>query len=349
MNDHDERSGDQGSRLRSGGAAVMEQENILFGPKRVCVIVCGMHRTGTSAVTRVINLLGADVAKDLVPPQVDNIRGFWEPRELVRIHNELLQALGSSSADPLPLPDDWLNSPAAERAQRQLTGVIDAEFSESRLFVVKDPRVARLLPLWLKLLDDIGVGAAVVIPFRNPLEVAASLEKRDHMPAGTSMLLYLESYLKAELASRGKRRCFVSYDQVLRDWRQLERKLQELLGVRLPARGADQAAAVERFLSPNLRHHWHCNGELRGFADAPPSIIAKLFDVLNDAAVTDDGPRLQMRFDELRKSADDAATLFRELVVGERERARSFELSASWRVTAPLRWVKSGVLHRRHP
>ena len=76
--------------------------------KRTCVIVCGMHRTGTSAVARVVSLLGADVPKDLVSPDPDNVRGYWEPSAVVRVHNQLLDALGSSSADPLPLPMNWL-------------------------------------------------------------------------------------------------------------------------------------------------------------------------------------------------------------------------------------------------
>ena len=345
MNEQDERSKTNG--FSSHAAALSEQEAMLFGPRRTCIIVCGMHRTGTSAVSRIVNLLGADIANDLVPPKEDNIRGFWEPREVVRIHNELLRALGTSSADPLPFPEGWLESSFADRAQRELTQVIESEFADSRLFTVKDPRLARLLPLWFRLLDSLGIGAVVAIPFRNPLEVAASLGKRDRMAPGTAMLLYLESYLQAELASRGRRRCFVSFDQALRDWRVLERKLRDELRLTLPSRSAEQTAEIERFLSPNLRHHWLSRGDLHGVSGAP-GMIAELFDALNDAAITDDGQRLETAFDGLRKRADDAAMLFRELVVGERERVKAFEHSASWRVTAPLRWMKSGVLHGRH-
>ena len=320
-----------------------DQSAPLFGPRRICVIVCGMHRTGTSAVSRLINLLGADIAKDVEPPKEDNIRGFWEPREIVRIHNNLLEALDSSSADPLPLPPDWLQSPFAERALRELTGVVESEFADSRLFTVKDPRLARLLPLWFKLLDDLSIRAVVVIPFRHPSEVAASLEKRDRMAPGTAMLLYLESYLQAELASRGRRRCFVSYDQLLADWRQLERKLTDQLDVRLPQASARLLAEVEHFLSPDLRHHWHNRGELRGMTDAPP-IMAELFDILLKAEITDDGGHLHKTFDDLSKRVDDEMRLFREFAIAERKKVLTVERSASWRLTAPLRWVNSNVL-----
>ena len=53
----------------------------------------------------------------------------------------------SSSADPLPLPDDWIKTPFARQARERLAGLIQSEFRDSSLFVVKDPRISRLLPL----------------------------------------------------------------------------------------------------------------------------------------------------------------------------------------------------------
>jgi hypothetical protein len=112
--------------------------------RRTCIIVCGMHRTGTSAAARVVSLLGADLPKDLVSPKAD-VRGYWEPRAVVRVHNQLLEALGTSSADPLPLPRDWLELACTQQAKAKLVGIIESEFSESRLFVVKDPRIPKVL------------------------------------------------------------------------------------------------------------------------------------------------------------------------------------------------------------
>ena len=88
---------------------------------KVCIIVAGMHRSGTSAVTRVINLLGADIAADLLPAVVsENDRGFWESRAVFDIHNNFLRALGSYYADPLPLPERWWETQAAAAAKRHL-------------------------------------------------------------------------------------------------------------------------------------------------------------------------------------------------------------------------------------
>jgi hypothetical protein len=310
--------------------------------RRTCTIVCGMHRTGTSAVARVVSLLGADLPKDLVPANAGNVRGHWEPRAVVRVHNQLLEALGTSSADPLPLPKDWLEMACTQQAKARLTSIIAAEFSESRLFVVKDPRIAKVLPLWLKLLDDLDVDAAVVIPFRHPLEVAASLKTRDNMSLATALLLYVDSYLNAELSSRGRRRCFVSYDQLLSDWRYLQRKLAGILKGKLQEETSGSSLEIERYLSPDLRHHQHDRDDLMRLADAPP-IVGELYDLLNEAASSHDSIQLHRSFDRLRQSVDASAVLYRNYVVDERAKwqaeVNQFESSKSWQLTAPLRWM----------
>src|SRR5436190_24368529 len=123
---------------------------------KLCIIVAGMHRSGTSAITRLINLLGADIARDLLPGQQENNpRGFWEATAVIEIHDRLLAALGSSYNDADSLPQNWIQSGAAHAAKLELTKEIEKEFSASLLFVVKDPRIGRLLPLWLSLLDEL--------------------------------------------------------------------------------------------------------------------------------------------------------------------------------------------------
>src|SRR5688500_11885035 len=73
--------------------------------RRTAILVCGMHRSGTSAFTRVVNLLGARLPEPLMPPEPENNeRGFWESPQLHRLHEQLLQATGSSWDDVSALP-----------------------------------------------------------------------------------------------------------------------------------------------------------------------------------------------------------------------------------------------------
>src|SRR5437016_6521332 len=108
------------------------QESQLAAPapdqrSRTCIIVAGMHRSGTSATARVVNLLGADIASDLLPAVAGvNDRGFWESETTFGIHDQLLNRLGSSWDDPFPLAEGWLASGAAQWAK----GLILAQINQ---------------------------------------------------------------------------------------------------------------------------------------------------------------------------------------------------------------------------
>ena len=47
------------------------------------LMVLGMHRSGTSALTRIFSLLGADLPKNLMPPSPANKTGYWESQDLM--------------------------------------------------------------------------------------------------------------------------------------------------------------------------------------------------------------------------------------------------------------------------
>src|SRR5262249_27380212 len=139
-------------------------------------------------------------------------------------------ALGSAWHDPFPLAAGWRDTGAAHEAKRAIRDQIEKEFGDSRMFVVKDPRLTRVLPLWLEVLDELSIQPIIVIPFRNPIEVAASLERRDGLPLAQSLLAYLQGNLEIERASRGRRRLFQLYDDLISDWRVFAEKLAAIGG-----------------------------------------------------------------------------------------------------------------------
>jgi hypothetical protein len=64
-----------------------------------------------------------------------------------------------------------------------LVEFLEREFSTTRLFVIKDPRMCRFVPLWLDATREFGAEPKAIIPVRNPIEVAASLLRRDGLRA----------------------------------------------------------------------------------------------------------------------------------------------------------------------
>src|SRR6185312_3667992 len=62
---------------------------------RQALLVLGMHRSGTSALTRVLGLSGAALPRHKMAPAEDNMLGFWEPQPIVDAHDSFLRQAGT--------------------------------------------------------------------------------------------------------------------------------------------------------------------------------------------------------------------------------------------------------------
>ncbi len=223
---------------------------------RTGVLVAGMHRSGTSALTRVLTLAGCDLPRTLVEARPDNVAGFWESQLIVDLNDEILASAGSYWDDWRPFDRDWYESPAAGPFRDRALDVLRQEYGESRLFVLKDPRICRLLPFWTDALARLDVQPCAVLPIRSPLDVAASLEARNGIDPFVAYLIWLRHVLAAEADSRGLPRAHVRYDELLSDAPAALDRICRDLGLALPRRGGPATEAdIDAFLSPDLRHH----------------------------------------------------------------------------------------------
>jgi hypothetical protein len=220
-----------------------------------CLIVLGVHRSGTSALAGVLSMLGADPGPSLLPAREDNPKGFWEHAEIVAVHEKLLDHLGSAWDDELPLADGWWRQAGVSSYRDALRGIVQRDFSRSALWILKDPRICRLLPLWLDILRDVGARPHFVICLREPGEVAQSLERRDGIPNAKAQLLWLEHLLEAERWSRNYPRVAIAYDQLLADWRAAAQHIVQVLSLPIRIDDPKVNAQIEGFLEPSLRHH----------------------------------------------------------------------------------------------
>lgn len=223
--------------------------------KSQAILVLGMHRSGTSALMRICNLLGVSIGNNLLPPRHDNETGFWEHAEMVDIHDALLKTLGSGWDDIRPLPENWLQLPEVQPFKEQLKQVITRDFEGQSLWGIKDPRLALLAPLWVEILEEMGIEPLFLIPVRYPYDIAGSLHKRDSFPLQKGLLLWLDYLLAAEKASRAKRRVFVSYEGLLTNWRDAMATVTDSLGITWPVTLEKAESSIQDFINPGLQHH----------------------------------------------------------------------------------------------
>lgn len=219
------------------------------------VFVLGMHRSGTSATTRVVNLLGVPTVggDDLLPPAPLNPTGFWESASLNDMNDEILRRFGGDSGRPPRLAAGWELDPRLDglhaRAERRV-----GEAFPTIEWIWKDPRNCLTLPFWRQVTT---ARAVALIVYRNPLEVAASLLAHHAVPKRAALRLW-ERYLHDALFYASDLPAFiVNYGDLVADPALAAVDLHRFLthsGLRLPPPdGASQSVAS--FVTDTLRHY----------------------------------------------------------------------------------------------
>jgi hypothetical protein len=222
---------------------------------RIAYLVLGMHRSGTSAVTQLLGLAGAELPAHVMPGDEHNTKGYFEPWRIALFNDERLRAAGGAWDDVFSFPFRPLPE-ADELAWRSRAEALFAEeYAQVGTALLKDPRVTVLLPLWRPVFEAAGLTLRCVIPVRHPLAVAGSLARRDGFRPEKSALLWAAYMLAAEAYTRDLPRVFVDYDALLSDWRGEVTRIEAAHGSTLPNLTPEAAEAIDSFLSPELRHN----------------------------------------------------------------------------------------------
>jgi hypothetical protein len=237
--------------------------------RRDVIFLLGMGRSGSSALARVLSLCGGALPLDMLSPNFANPTGYWEPSRAVALNDTFLEVHGSSWYDgSLTLQTGLVG--AAERRDfiAEIAEFLSNGFENRGPIVLKEPRITALLPYWNEAAVELGLTVKVIHVFREPGEVAHSLAARDGLSAAHSFALWLKYNLVGERDTRGARRIFVSYDEIMRDWESVAARCIAKLELAL-AVGDETKRVVAKFLSPVLRHH-------RSAATDVPAIGASL-------------------------------------------------------------------------
>ncbi len=251
------------------------------------VIILGMHRSGTSALARCVNLMGPTVGpvEALFSPAPDNPRGFWENVQLTDLNGEILSACGGSSTVPPHLVENWWKAPHLDELKGRCRAALSGLFGNSTNWCWKDPRTCLTLPLWLELIAPRPV---IVFIHRHPLEVARSLQKRDALATADSLCLW-NVYVCHALANMSGLPVFaLGFDDLLSSPMDLLARLTAFLGRHgVEGIAVPDETAVREFLTPELRH-WRLNEEADGRSEQIAPDHLELQQVLRSLPQTSD-------------------------------------------------------------
>jgi hypothetical protein len=314
--------------------------------RRKAILVVGASRSGTSLIAHLLHKLGAETGADLLGAGYGNPLGHWEPRTLVALNDEALSAMGLSWEDPRARPRGWFQSREAHKLTLKLVEHINELFGTGQLFVIKDPRLTRILPLYLSALDILDIEPVVVLQSRHPEEAAASLVARDGFTTAVAELLWLRCVAEAEFDSRQCKRTWVLFDELANDLEHTLVRLTAELQISWPTSLEERLMDLRRIIKPRFVHQRRTNSE-----SGQKPLVSDLWAGIQAAARADD-THAQHIFNAVWQSLDELdywGTAFSN--VGEKcgfEAGRQAVFQTrSWKLSAPFRALAERLLNQK--
>jgi len=220
------------------------------------IVILGMHRSGTSVITRGLEVLGVELGNNLHPAGHDNPTGFWEDKECLEINNELLSHLNSSYDSLSDTSNKLFRDSAVDSLSLRAVNLVCRKLSEHNgLWGFKDPRTCRTLNFWKNVFNIVNCKTSFVIVVRNPVSVASSLEVRNKTPREKSYFLWLQHNISAILGTCGSPRVVVDYDRFLESPLFQLQRISRVLDLQSPDLNDDRVSGyLEKFVNKRLRH-----------------------------------------------------------------------------------------------
>ncbi|HTU19267.1 MAG TPA: sulfotransferase [Gemmataceae bacterium] len=137
-------------------------------PAALCIV--GMHRSGTSVVSALLQSSGLDIGQRLLGATVGNVKGHFEDLDFFQLHVQILKSqritsTGFTLQRDLPIGKAHVRRARALIAERRRRGVA---------WGWKDPRTTLFLDFWQEMVPE----AHFLILYRCPWDVVDSFSRR---------------------------------------------------------------------------------------------------------------------------------------------------------------------------
>lgn len=256
------------------------------------LILTGMHRSATSLVASLLQRAGVQLGAQLLEPNLQNPRGFFEDVELYNFHESVLHSRGKS----ILVDRTWAFTPTAE--ENAEADALIATRAQSALWGWKDPRTSLLLEFWHSKLPD----AHFLFVYRHPFDVLLSLMRRGEWYM-SGLLEGLEAWYTyncalAEFHAQYPQQtllcnCYAIVDHI----QELEARVQERFGLDL---NLDAAARDAQYQPDELRRAslaWEAESVLQVVHPEACALYARLNEIAEmpaaPAAVAASSPELE--------------------------------------------------------
>ena len=260
------------------------------------IVVLGSGRSGTSLVMQLLHALGMQVSENLTEASVANPLGPFEDKEIFDLHSSLIHALGGHVS--APMPDGWLQNKVTIGAIRQLGALIKSRLENVEgLFGFKDPKTSMLIPLWVRVFNNLKLTPAYILAVRDPSAMVASFLRHYDKSAYMAELIWLVRMVEALENTAAD--CFVAHYE---DWfaapKPLAQGLLHYTGLNQYFKG-DLSEVVAQTVKPNLNRASKDDYEIKN------PYVLNLYEVLKECHGAEfDRNRVMAVVKECRKVID---------------------------------------------
>jgi len=185
------------------------------------IIVLGMHRSGTSMLSKVLSNLGIEMGSDGVGKEIYNIEGHYEDGEMLALNKEILSYLGGG----------WDNLPNEEIVNKNKNYILNKYLyfvsKKNGTWGVKEPR----LSIFAHFLHQTLSNPKYIFMIRDELDVAKSLKARNNLTIkqGIELKYQYDEIIKSFLSD--KEYLLIKYNELQSNPREELFRLSEFLGV----------------------------------------------------------------------------------------------------------------------
>lgn len=248
------------------------------------VVICGMHRTGTSTITKSLETLGINLGNNLLEPMAGvNEKGFFEDRDFININEEILKRFNSSWHSLVCVPQKKLLSNEVKDLREQALKLTSSRIQLFPRYGIKDPRFSILLPFWQDIFNELNLKVWYILPCRDPISVALSLQKRDEFSFAKSFYLWQQHILSSIEYTTDQDLLVIDYNRVIDSPAGEIRRLADFLGVQDALDPQKLEEYQQSFLDRDLQHARFTEEQISSNEDLP-SFVKELYSFLHSLA-----------------------------------------------------------------
>jgi lipopolysaccharide biosynthesis protein len=222
---------------------------------RKCIVVLGMHRSGTSAMAGLLEIFGVYLGENLLREnnEKDGLEQF-ENRTIYDLNEQLLESVGSSWDDISKIKISKFNNKKSKEIINKIKLTLFNDFGSNKLFCIKDPRISLLIPIYVEIFNDLEIEPYFIIMNRNHIEVARSLEERNGFLFRKSFSLYDKYYDSIHNSILDNKKIELEFDNLITNTKDCYNLIQKKFELELKPFSKINSS-IKSFLDPKLKYH----------------------------------------------------------------------------------------------